>query len=63
MARWEEFECVLCGENFNEYGNNPYPLAEEGECCDSCNNDVIAARIEAMIAEQNKRAFEESIGW
>ena len=22
---WEEFECVLCGENFNEYGNNPYP--------------------------------------
>ena len=48
MARWEEFECVLCGENFNEYGNNPYPLAEEGECCDSCNNDVIVARIEAM---------------
>ena len=63
MARWEEFECVLCGEKFNEYGNNPYPLAEEGECCDSCNNDVIAARIEAMIAEKNKRAFEESIGW
>jgi hypothetical protein len=48
MARWEEFECVLCGEKFNEYGNNPYPLAEEGECCDSCNNDVIVARIEAM---------------
>ena len=54
---------MLCGEKSNEYGNNPYPLAEEGECCDSCNNDVIAARIEAMIAEQNKRAFEESIGW
>ena len=63
MARWGEFECVLCGEKSNEYGNNPYPLAEEGECCDSCNNDVIAARIEAMIAEKNKRAFEESIGW
>ena len=45
---------MLCGEKSNEYGNNPYPLAEEGECCDSCNNDVIAARI-AMIAEQNKR--------
>lgn len=48
MARWEEFECVLCGESFNEYGNNPYPLAEEGECCDACNVDVIMARIEAL---------------
>ena len=46
MRCWEEFECVLCGEKSNEYGNNPYPLAEEGECCDSCNNDVIVARIE-----------------
>ena len=48
MARWEEFECVLCGEKSNEYGNNPYPLAEEGECCDACNIDVIMARIEAL---------------
>mgnify|MGYP007072414628 FL=1 len=51
MARWEEFECVLCGEKFNEYGNNPYPLAEEGECCDDCNNDVIYARLEEMIRD------------
>ena len=54
MARWEEFECVLCGEKFNEYGNNPYPLAEEGECCDACNVDVIMARIEAMTAERSQ---------
>jgi len=51
MTRREESECVLCGEKFNEYGNNPYPLAEEGECCDSCNNDVIYARLEEMIRD------------
>ena len=48
MSRWEEFECVICGEKFNEYGNNPYPLAEEGECCDACNIAVIEARLERM---------------
>ena len=50
----ENFVCVLCNEQVEEWGNNPYPLAEEGQCCDSCNNDVIVARIEAMIAERNQ---------
>ena len=42
-------DCVLCGEVINGYGNNPYPLAEEGECCDKCNNEVIYARLEEMV--------------
>lgn len=41
----EIFECVLCHGEFEGYGNNPQPLAEEGVCCDRCNNDVIVARI------------------
>ncbi len=40
--------CVLCGEVIEGWGNNPFPLAEEGECCDSCNNDVIIARLDGM---------------
>ncbi len=27
--------CVLCGKEFEGYGNNPEPLAE-GSCCDEC---------------------------
>ena len=42
------FYCVLCGEYFYGYGNNPYPLAtgEDDECCDMCNaTKVIPARL------------------
>lgn len=47
----EGFKCVLCKEHKlgwgskKQFGNNPYPLAEYGECCDDCNKDVVAARI------------------
>lgn len=37
--------CVLCGRPITGWGNNPYPLAEDGECCDDCNNAVIQARL------------------
>lgn len=36
--------CVLCGEEFEGYGNNAAPLAE-GICCDSCNVEVVKKRI------------------
>ena len=38
--------CCICGKEFEGYGNNPYPVAEDGVCCDDCNmNKVIPARI------------------
>ena len=38
--------CVLCGKMFTEWGNDPWPLAEDGWCCDHCNQlKVIPARI------------------
>lgn len=41
--------CCICGEEFIGYGNNPWPVAEEGECCDQCNSDsVIPARLQRM---------------
>ena len=39
-------KCILCGGSIGEWGNNPYPLAEEGECCSTCNTErVVPERI------------------
>ena len=41
--------CVICKEEFTGWGNNPAPIKDEGECCDTCDNEkVIPARIEGM---------------
>lgn len=38
--------CCICGEEINGYGNNPYPVKEDGRCCDKCNaTKVIPARL------------------
>ena len=44
-----EKTCCICGKKFKGYGNNPWPVAEEGTCCDECNlSKVIAARLEMI---------------
>ena len=48
----EEFVCCICGKKFKGYGNNPWPLKEEGRCCDGCN--------EKVVEERMKKAFEEN---
>ena len=45
------YDCTLCGESFNGYGNNPWPLASEGRCCNTCNADVLVSRIIGVYAE------------
>ena len=45
-------KCAICGKEIVGYGNNPYPLAEEGQCCDECNVKVIEARIK--LATESK---------
>jgi len=45
------YDCTLCNGTFNGYGNNPWPLAAEGRCCDSCNVDVLVARMIGVYAE------------
>lgn len=45
-------KCVLCGKDLeNEYGNNPWPLAEEGVCCDECNDLVTATRMSRITGD------------
>ena len=48
------FKCCLCDDIFEGFGNNPEPLMDncptdneedDNECCNDCNNQVIAARI------------------
>ena len=54
-----EFTCCICGENFNDFGNNPWPVNndEDAKCCDECNiNYVIPARI--MLMYNNKKTTD-----
>ena len=47
--------CVICGKPFKEWGNNPWPVKEDGECCDKCNMErVIPARL-AMLAKKKTK--------
>ena len=51
----KEHICCICGKKFVGYGNNPSPLRYEGVCCDECNAKVIAAGIDEIFAEDNRR--------
>jgi hypothetical protein len=46
--------CCICGEALIGYGNNPWPVEEEGECCDQCNwKYVVPARFEMLKEDDN----------
>ena len=29
-------QCAICEKEFIRCGNNPYPVKQEGRCCDEC---------------------------
>ena len=38
--------CCICGKEFTGWGNNPYPVKNEGECCKECTTKyVLPARL------------------
>ena len=41
----KEYICCICGKKFKGYGNNPWPIKEDGKCCDECNKEVIKRRV------------------
>lgn len=48
----ESYTCCICGEKFNDFGNNPSPVADTGKCCDACNlKFVIPARLSAWESD------------
>jgi len=56
--------CVICGKEFEEWGNNPHPIYEEGVCCDSCDYEkVIPARIEFVILSKNDFVHKHYLSW
>lgn len=53
----EKHICCICGEEFEGFGNNPYPVNkdENARCCDVCNDIVIIpARIEALNEDKKE---------
>lgn len=55
--------CCICGKEFTEYGNDPYPVKEDGECCRSCNwGVVIPKRIELSTINQDPRNYDPRTG-
>ena len=47
----EEYICCICGKRFKGYGNNPWPVKEDGRCCDECNKTVVEKRAIEVIEE------------
>lgn len=51
-------KCIICEKEYEGYGNNPYPLAEKGQCCDECNIEkVIPARLRRIQVERVTEEF------
>lgn len=56
---YEKHKCVICGHDFEGYGNNAYPVAD-GICCDKCNREkVIPARLKQLKQTTNKKNLKE----
>ena len=54
MSKTNEKTCCICGRKFTGWGNNPYPVKDQGECCDDCNQQhVIPARLAAVKLGKN----------
>ena len=48
----EKKVCCICGKEFTEWGNNPWPVDMHPDhiCCDECNDFVVVtARIRKML--------------
>lgn len=47
----EKKKCCICGKEFEGWGNDPYPVKNERECCDECNYKYV---LPARLNEINK---------
>ena len=61
-AQWEKdhtLVCPICRKTYVGYGNNPYPIAKDGRCCDDCNQlYVITMR---MLLDRASGYIDDSI--
>lgn len=47
-------KCCICGEIFLGCGHNPWPITNEGRCCDKCNLLTIQRRIQLYNQQRSK---------
>ena len=60
MEGTEMNKCCICGREFEGWGNNPWPLETDGECCDECNMEyVIPARL--IMRQTEQRPTKEDV--
>ena len=52
---YEKHKCILCGKEFDGWGNNAWPI-KDGICCDECNAEKV---IPARIAKLYKKDLKE----
>ena len=55
-------KCVICGKIIDQYGNDPWPVNMEGECCDECNERVVVPARLKMLRKHMKRNEGENYG-
>jgi hypothetical protein len=53
--------CCFCGNECDDkYGNNPFPSADSGRCCDNCNASVVLpARFNGLFKSLAKKMEED----
>ena len=52
--------CDICNDKYIGFGNNAWPLVDDGRCCDGCNSLVLMARIDNM--RKLNKLVEQSTG-
>jgi len=48
-----KLNCCICGKPIKDYGHNPFPLKNEGRCCDECNEKVVMFRVYCINKKLN----------
>lgn len=51
--------CCLCGGELKKGGHDPYPIAEEGRCCDACNWAVVLPKRIELSKRNNERTGKD----
>ncbi len=55
---YEKHKCVICGKDFDGWGNNAWPI-KDGICCDECNAEkVIPERLKQLNLKEEKEEKE-----
>lgn len=58
MNKNKKKKCCLCGEPIEGFGNNPWPLANESECCETCAcTRVLHARMGMEVKNNMKKGI------